>query len=65
METIRSLAIPEQRSGEPLSSEPKYSIKFDNDLLKRYEQKISLKNRRERVLPPIKHWTTTLMLSII
>lgn len=60
--------ITTPKSIENYITDPKYSLKFDysnvynQELLKKYENKIITKQRKERILPPIKHWTSTYML---
>lgn len=66
--SVNSSLLSSQRSIENYISDPKYELKFDysssfnQDLLKKYEKKIVTKHRKERVLPPIKHWTSTYMI---
>ncbi len=68
MESIRTSTLGVvQKTLEPYISDPKYALKFDSssyhqELLKKYEPKVVAKNRRERVLPPIRHWTSTYMI---
>ncbi len=61
-----SSILSNQKSIENYIGDPKYALKFDSnnnqDLLKKYEKKVIAKNRKERILPPIKHWTSTYML---
>lgn len=59
--------LSNQKSIENYIGDPKYSLRFDSnvynqDLLKKYEKKVVAKNRKERILPPIRHWTSTYML---
>jgi hypothetical protein len=67
--SINPSILTNQKSIENYISDPKYALKFDSnsssynqDLLKKYEKKIVVKNRKERILPPIRHWTSTYML---
>ena len=62
-----SSILSTQKSIENYIGDPKYTLRFDSnpynqDLLKKYEKKVVAKNRKERILPPIKHWTSTYML---
>ena len=67
--TMNPSILSTQKSIEHYISDPKYALRFDSssynqELLKKYEKKIVSKNRKERILPPIKHWTTTYTLGI-
>jgi hypothetical protein len=47
----------------PKLSDPKYWLRFEEntpsaDLLRSYQSKVSTRIRKERILPPIRHWTT-------
>jgi hypothetical protein len=56
-------SVKENHSTVPKLSDPKYWLRFEEDtpnaeLLKSYQSKITTRIRKERILPPIKHWTS-------
>ena len=70
LESIKSASMaafnitPPPKPDETISHS-KYAIKLDNDLVKKYEDRIVAKNRRERILPPIKLHTCTFTLGLL
>ncbi len=61
-ETLASLNLPLPKKPVETISAPKYKLTIDDDLISKYEHRFIAKQRKERVLPPIKLHTCTFTL---
>jgi hypothetical protein len=66
--SLNKLNIDSQQPRQDYITDPKYKLRFNSDynrdLLNSYMKYIKPKNIKERVFPPIKHWTATYTLGL-
>lgn len=63
-DTLASFGMPPPKKPVETISDPKYSLKMDDNLIKKYEDRFIAKRRKERILPPIKLHTCTFTLGL-